>query len=238
MSRSILSSLCFILIPGLCFLGLYNIQTARFHSHMSLELHHEASRPEAGPIAASTITFGSSVTVRHVSANGGYLHSQALSYPAGSKQQQVALASEPSEATTWRVYNSTANYETRERDALQPPRQPVGDAASLKLQHAVTDKHLHSHDVVPPVSQGRHLQEVSAYGLPGFPGDANDDWALELTEGSTMLTRASPVYLRHRLTRCLLSVGATLPEWGLGMQEVLCTREKGAGALWVIEEAP
>ncbi|KAJ7083259.1 MIR motif-containing protein [Mycena epipterygia] len=244
MPRSILSSLCFVLIPGFCLLALYNIQTANFRQHMQLN----TLQPEPASVTPKhpPINFGSTVTVRHLSSPaGGYLHSHALFYPAGSQQQQVTLAPERSAATAWRIYNATvANYETREQDALQAPRQPVMAASStklqhagIKLQHAGTGKHLHSHDVPPPVSTGDHLQEVTAYGLPGFPGDANDHWFIELTEGS-VLTTMSPFRLRHYLTRCFLSArGETLPEWGLGLQEVVCELEKTTDGLWIIEEA-
>ncbi|KAJ6583066.1 MIR motif-containing protein [Mycena vulgaris] len=230
MSRSILSSLSFVLISGFCFLALYNIQTARFHS----QLHFHTSKPEAvvslPPVLP--ILFGSTVTVRHVSARGGYLHSQALNYPTGSHQQLVALAPQRSNATKWRIYNAP-DYLDR---APHAPRTPIVDATALRLQHPEFVKHLHSHDVVPPVSAGEYLQEVSAYGMPGFDGDANDDWVLELTEGSTTLTMASPVRLRHRLTRCLLASGGTLPAWGFGLQEVVCARLDSEADLWTVEE--
>ncbi|KAJ7697642.1 MIR motif-containing protein [Mycena rosella] len=227
MSRSILSVLCFILVPGLCLVGLYNIQTARFHSHVDFE----APWPEV-----SAIPFGSLVTLRHLSASGNYLHSHSRVYPEGSRQQQVSLVPERIAATKWRVYNASANYSTRTRDALQHPRLPIPDASTLKLEHVVTGKHLHSHDILPPVSKDKYLQEVSAYGFPGFVGDANDSWDLELTEDSAVLTMASPVRLRHMLTGCFLSAGGTLPEWGLGLREVICTRG-AVGDLWLIEEA-
>jgi len=106
----------------------------------------------------------------------------------------------------------------------------------VKLQHIVTGKHLHSHqEHPPPVSQGNY-REVTAYGLPGFPGDANDDWLVQPIDGSTLVA-ASPFRLQH-LTGCFLSSQhVSLPEWGLGYQEVLCDPNGAAAALWIIEEA-
>ncbi|KAJ7829037.1 MIR motif-containing protein [Mycena leptocephala] len=232
MPRSILSSLCFVLVPGLCLLGFYNIQTAKFHSHM--KLHAEVTID-----TLPAINFGSTVTLRHVSSSAaGYLHSHPHNYPTGSKQQQATLAPERSKATAWRVYNATANYETREHDALQVPRQPVVAGSAVKLLHVATAKHLHSHsDSSPPVSPGEDLQEVTAYGMAGFAGDANDDWLVEPVDGGVLRTM-SPFRLQHRLTQYYLSSrGATLPEWGFGLQEVLCELSGSANDLWIIEEA-
>ncbi|KAJ7665887.1 MIR motif-containing protein [Mycena polygramma] len=230
MSRSILSSLCFVLVPGLLFLALYNIQTAHFHSRM----HHHA-RVHVHTLPA--IEFGSTLTIRHVSSTAGkYLHSHSLFYPTG--KQQVTLAPQDSEATAWRIYNSSANYATREQDALQAPRQPVVAGVAVKLQHVATGKHLHSHqEHSPPISSGESLYEVTGYGIPWFEGDANDDWVVEPTEGG-VLTTMLPFRLRHRITGCYLSSrGAALPEWGLGLQEVLCEPRGSADDLWIIEQA-
>ena len=37
------------------------------------------------------VAFGSRVSLRHWNTQGGYLHSHAHMYPAGSKQQQITL---------------------------------------------------------------------------------------------------------------------------------------------------
>jgi len=52
----------------------------------------------------------------------------------------------------------------------------------VRLQHVITGKHLHSHDVRPPVSEVDFQQEVSGYGFDGFEGDANDNFILEIDE--------------------------------------------------------
>jgi dolichyl-phosphate-mannose-protein mannosyltransferase len=54
--------------------------------------------------------------------------------------------------------------------------------AVFRLQHVITGKHLHSHDVRPPVSEVDFQQEISGYGFDGFEGDANDNFILEIDE--------------------------------------------------------
>ena len=51
----------------------------------------------------------------------------------------------------------------------------------FRLERVITDKHLHSHDVRPPVSEVDFQREVSGYGFDGF-GDANDNFILEIDE--------------------------------------------------------
>ncbi|KAF7351446.1 Glycosyltransferase family 39 protein [Mycena sanguinolenta] len=222
MPRSILSALCFVLVPGLLFLGLYNFRTV----DMAQLLQVNAD--------VLFVDFGSTITVRHAST-GSYLHSHDLFYPAGSKQQQVALAPQRSEATEWRIYNSTIR-EMVDEDALPVPNQPVVAGSTVMLRHIPTGKHLHSHyDHSAPVSRGRYLKEVTAYGIPGYAGDGNDDWVVELT-GGEILTAASPFRLRHKDTGYYLSSrGAFLPQWGLGLQEVFCSQHARDDALWIID---
>jgi dolichyl-phosphate-mannose-protein mannosyltransferase len=58
----------------------------------------------------------------------------------------------------------------------------VTPGSVFRLQHVRTGKHLHSHDVRPPVSDVDFQQEVSGYGFEGFEGDANDNFILEIDE--------------------------------------------------------
>ncbi|KAF8169853.1 MIR motif-containing protein [Mycena galopus ATCC 62051] len=224
MPRSILSSLCLVLIPGALFLGLYNLQNG---NHMAHNFHGTDFKVDA-------INFELTVAVRHVST-GGYLHSDTLFYPTGSKQQQVSIAPQPpSEATAWRFLNATAKYDMGHGGPA--PHQPIVAGSTVILRHVSTSKHLHSHqEFPPPVSRGESLREVTAYGMLGFAGDANDDWIVEPTHGD-VLALGSPFRLQHRLTACFLSSrGAALPEWGLGFQEVLCSRQQSGDDLWIID---
>jgi dolichyl-phosphate-mannose-protein mannosyltransferase len=53
------------------------------------------------------------------------------------------------------------------------------------LEHKITEKRLHSHDVRPPVSEVDWQNEVSAYGYPGFDGDANDYFRIEIVKSES-----------------------------------------------------
>jgi dolichyl-phosphate-mannose-protein mannosyltransferase len=115
----------------------------------------------------------------------------------------------------------------------------------IKLRHIETDKALHSHDVRPPVSDVDFQNEVSAYGMAGFVGDANDDWYLEIAKGDKrdkesgkrLRTLRTHFRLRHALTGCyLFSHKVKLPEWGWEQQEVTCNKNAVmANSLWFVE---
>lgn len=117
----------------------------------------------------------------------------------------------------------------------------------VKLQHITTEKHLHSHDFRPPVSDVDFQNEVSAYGMPGFAGDANDDWWVEIVHGDKrdhesgkrLRTIRTTFRLRHALTGCyLFSHKIKLPDWGFEQQEVTCNKNAVmANSLWFIETA-
>ncbi|KAJ7832022.1 MIR motif-containing protein [Mycena olivaceomarginata] len=231
MPRFGLNSLYLVLVPGIVFPGLYNLQSAKetFKDRLHAQMHAQADS-----LNVDAIYFRSTVTLRHISSTGGYLHSHPLFYPAGSKQQQVTVSPQRSEETMWRIYNATIRDETRPDP--QALAQPVVSGSTVMLRHVPTSKHLHSHaDISPPVSMDGNFQEVTGYGMLGFAGDANDDWIVEPTQGGVLAT-ASPFRLRHKITGChLSSYGAFLPEWGLGLQEVLCSRQEFGDDLWIID---
>ncbi len=115
----------------------------------------------------------------------------------------------------------------------------------FKLRHIVTGKALHSHDVRPPVSDVDFQNEVSAYGMPGFAGDLNDDWIVEIVKDQSkdsesrkrLRTLGSRFRLRHVLSGCyLFSHKVKLPDWGFEQQEVTCNKNAVmANFLWYIE---
>jgi dolichyl-phosphate-mannose-protein mannosyltransferase len=53
------------------------------------------------------------------------------------------------------------------------------------LEHKITEKRLHSHDVRPPISEVEWQNEVSGYGFPGFEGDANDYFRVEIVKSES-----------------------------------------------------
>jgi len=115
----------------------------------------------------------------------------------------------------------------------------------LKFRHVSTEKHLHSHDIRPPVSDVDFQNEVSAYGMDGFAGDANDDWTVEIEQGDRrdkeskkrLRTLRTKFRLRHALTGCYLySHKVKLPEWGYEQQEVTCNKNAPKpNSLWFVE---
>jgi len=81
--------------------------------------------------------------------------------------------------------------------------------------------------------------------MPGFVGDANDDWIVELESGDTrdyesfrrLRTLRTKFRLRHMLTGCyLFSHKVKLPDWGFEQQEVTCNKNAvRENSLWYIE---
>jgi dolichyl-phosphate-mannose-protein mannosyltransferase len=43
----------------------------------------------------------------------------------------------------------------------------IENGAKIRLEHIVTEKRLHSHEVRPPISEVEFQNEVSGYGFPG-----------------------------------------------------------------------
>src|SRR5882757_3503006 len=100
----------------------------------------------------------------------------------GLTEQQITLYPHRDENNIWRVLNATVDgYE--QYDYEHKPIVYIEDHSRIKLRHIVTDKALHSHEVRPPVSDVDFQNEVSAYGMAGFAGDANDDWYVEIEKG-------------------------------------------------------
>jgi len=123
----------------------------------------------------------------------------------------------------------------------------IESGARIKLRHLITEKNLHSHDFRPPVSEVDFQNEVSAYGLPGFAGDMNDDWIIEIEKGSKrdpvssrrVRTLGTQFRLRHALTGCyLFSHKVKLPKWAYEQQEVTCNKNAvKVNSLWMIESS-
>jgi dolichyl-phosphate-mannose-protein mannosyltransferase len=61
----------------------------------------------------------------------------------------------------------------------------ITEGAVLRLQHQITEKRLHSHDVRPPMTDTEWQNEVSGYGFPGFEGDANDFFRVEIVRSES-----------------------------------------------------
>ncbi|KAG8955780.1 hypothetical protein FRC00_005275 [Tulasnella sp. 408] len=190
------------------------------------------------------IALGSEITLRHVNTQGGYLHSHEHNYPTGSNQQQITLYPHKDGNNVWRILEGHSEGQ-RDYDYATEPIKHVRNHMSIRFEHIPTQRRLHSHDVRPPVSDVDFQNEVSAYGFPGFVGDANDNWIVEIEHGDShdkhssgrLRTLGTVFRLRHALQGCyLFSHKVKLPEWGFEQQEVTCNKNAvKANSLWYIE---
>lgn len=103
-------------------------------------------------------------------------------YPTGSNQQQVTLYPHRDDNNLWILTNQT-DPETP-YNASAPVL--IEEGAVLRLQHQITEKRLHSHDVRPPVTETEWQNEISGYGFPGFDGDANDYFRVEIVKDQSV----------------------------------------------------
>lgn len=163
---------------------------------------------------------------------------------AASIEQQITLYPHRDSNNDWRITNTT-------RDGGEPfdwatnPMEFIYGGTELKLEHISTQKHLHSHDFRPPISEQDFHNEVSAYGFEGFAGDANDYWMLEIYDGDKrdpesfkrLKTLKTKFRLKHVLTGCyLFSHKVKLPDWGWEQQEVTCNKNAPKdNSLWYVE---
>ncbi|CAG8575565.1 2993_t:CDS:2 [Racocetra fulgida] len=93
-------------------------------------------------------------------------------------EQQITLYPHKDDNNLWLVQNQTdPEVPFNETDPIWIHHNSV-----IRLNHVITKKRMHSHDVRPPVTEAEYQNEVSAYGYDGFPGDANDFWRVEITD--------------------------------------------------------
>ncbi|KAK6203553.1 Pmt1 protein mannosyltransferase [Scheffersomyces amazonensis] len=186
----------------------------------------------------ANVGLGSIVTLRHVSTQGGYLHSHDHFYPTGSKQQQITLYPHLDSNNKWFIepYQNTTIY--------NETFVPLKDGSKVRFRHVNTGRRLHSHDEKPPVSERDWQKEVSCYGFEGFGGDANDDWIVEIVSHKTPKNSRTNVKalttifkLRHAMSgNYLFSTETKLPEWGFKQQEVTAAGQGKRHLLeWYIE---
>ncbi|KAF8665628.1 hypothetical protein AX16_000083 [Volvariella volvacea WC 439] len=242
-------AICLIAVPIIFYMLMFQIHFLILENSgdgdgfMSSEFQHTLGGRQMSDTFAD-IGIGSTVTIRHVNTQGGYLHSHPHTYPGGSKQQQITLYPHRDHNNDWRLFNASADID-HAFDWETDPIRYIYSGMKIKLQHIATGKHLHSHDIRPPVSDVDFQNEVSGYGMPGFAGDANDDWIVEIYEadnrdresGKRLRTLRSKFRLRHVLTGCyLFSHKVKLPEWAYEQQEVTCNKNAVKdNSLWFIE---
>lgn len=244
-------ALCLIVVPTVFYMAMFQIHflilntTGEGDGFMSSEFQHTLSGRAMADTFAQ-IALGSEISIRHVNTQGGYLHSHPHNYPGGSGQQQITLYPHRDSNNLWRIYNGTLDGYP-EYDFENMPLEPITNHMRIKLRHVPSEKSLHSHDVRPPISDVDFQNEVSAYGMPGWGGDMNDDWFMEIVDGkkvdyksyTELRTLRTTFRLRHALTGCyLFSHKVKLPEWGFEQQEVTCNKQAVIdNSLWFIETA-
>ncbi|KAA1083779.1 hypothetical protein PGT21_006599 [Puccinia graminis f. sp. tritici] len=256
--RSFLARLlCLALLPLLVYMLIFRIHLAILSgsgdgdAFMSSEFQ-QTLRGHHMPDTFAEVLLGSNVTIKHTNTLGGYLHSHAQFYPTGSHQQQITLYPHHDDNNVWTVLGRLADdidlVHRKPPDFYYKNRVPVNGSTFIRLNHPLTDKRLHTHDIRPPVSEVDYQNEVSGYGFPNYPGDANDEWIIEIISKESDL-KTDPVSakqvralrtkfrLRHSLQNCyLFSHKVRLPDWGFGQQEVTCNRNPTlASSLWYIE---
>ncbi|CDH55799.1 mannosyltransferase 1 [Lichtheimia corymbifera JMRC:FSU:9682] len=233
---------CLIVLPITVYMLMFGIH---FHSLPNSGEGNGFMSPEfqqtlAGHKLADTpvdIAYGSRVYIRHMATRGGYLHSHPHDYPTGSKQQQVTLYPHRDDNNWWTIYKK----DTEQVTGIEYIKH--GDI--VRLIHNDSNKRLHSHDHRPPMTDLDYHNEVSTYGFPGFDGDANDYWRVEIVDHDKhdpeskdrLRTLHSKFRLVHVLQNCaLFSHSVKLPEWGWGQQEVTCIKNgKKPKTMWYIE---
>ncbi|ORY27894.1 Dolichyl-phosphate-mannose-protein mannosyltransferase-domain-containing protein [Naematelia encephala] len=245
-------TLCLIVVPSAFYMFMFQIhfwildQSGDGDGFMSSEFQHTLKGHGMEDTYAD-VALGSHITIRHVHTQGGYLHSHASAYPGGSQQQQITLYPHRDDNNIWRIINGSAPDGPVSYPWDELPLEYILTGTKIRLEHIPTEKKLHSHDIRPPVSDVDFQNEVSGYGFPGFGGDANDDFIVEIapkTRGARdrqarhrLRTLRSEFRLRHALSGCyLFSHKVKLPEWGYEQQEVTCNKNPTwENSLWFIE---
>ncbi|KAJ2401178.1 hypothetical protein GGI23_001566 [Coemansia sp. RSA 2559] len=190
------------------------------------------------------VFYGSEIRIRSSNAASGYLHSHMHNWQheKGSGQQQITLYGFADQNNIWIVepaYNTTI-------DASNGP-VPVGDGDLIRLRHKTTEKYLHSHDKKPALSTDDNKFELSGYGFPGFAGDSNDNFKVEILSGDKAMEGSDKtvqsIYTRFRLIHQNLGCAVfnsrkKLPKWAFEQTEANCMRNcRPRMSTWHVEFA-
>ncbi|KAJ2160002.1 hypothetical protein GGF46_002610 [Coemansia sp. RSA 552] len=188
------------------------------------------------------VFYGSEIRMRASNANSGFIHSHqhAWKHAKGSGQQQVTLYGHADPNNIWVVepgFNHTVDEATRG----SPARVRSGDV--VRFRHKVTGRYLHSHNKPTAMSSSEKTRfEISAYGgFKNFSGDANDNFLIDVTEGSGGDVQAiySRFRLYHPFMKChVFNSRKKLPKWGYGQIELHCMQNcQPRMSTWHIEYA-
>ncbi|KAI8583008.1 hypothetical protein K450DRAFT_268930 [Umbelopsis ramanniana AG] len=233
-------SVCLLLFPAVVYLSIFYVHVSLM-TNTSTHARTLMSRPFQHNLFGgkfngtyALVTNNTVVRLRHQATNGGFLHSHNHQYPTGSKQQQVTLYSHGDDNNLW--YISKKVHQSSHTNLILP-----GDI--VRFRHLMTGKWLHSHDLRPPVSNGDHYNEASAYAAED---DWFNDWKVEVVDHeksdpsskTTLKALRTRIRLVHVGTKCsLMSKDMRLPKWGFGQQEVTCVKGKSKNTVWYIENS-
>ena len=180
----------------------------------SLEGNHLAGRA-----VVREVRDGALITLRGcISMPCGYLHSHWDLYPHGAGETQQMVG-------TYLFRDDNNQWQIRKMMESNLSSEVVRHGDVVRLEHRVTGRNLHSHDV--PALRDKRMYQVTGYGEQGR-GDDNDLWRIETVggrEGDIVTAFTSKLRFRHVHLGCLLTcVGTPLPkEWGYMMMEVTCS---------------
>jgi dolichyl-phosphate-mannose--protein O-mannosyl transferase len=162
------------------------------------------------PSTASVASYGSTIKMSHVlTANTLHSHSINYGHPSSSGQQQVTAFAGYDDNDLWRVKGPVGQPRTG---------QPVQHGDTLRMEHVLTQRNLHSHPGIPSPVTGQ--QEVTCFNTDGV-NDSNDNWRIEI-EGGGAWESGKRVRLIHSNTNSALHShgGFSHPQWTMGQQEV------------------
>ncbi|CAG9323787.1 unnamed protein product [Blepharisma stoltei] len=172
------------------------------------------------------ITYGIPIKLKHVNTNN-ILHSHPINYRNGSHQQEVTcffhrdnndwwIIKGPNGRNRWNTYIGT----------------PVQNLSIIRLEHLLTGRNLHSHNIKTSESK---QQEVSCYGQYGI-GDDNDNWRLEIENGKAgdLLGKNCYIRLIHVQTGQALHSHENFKTKS-SQQEVTAHDGRDTNDLWVVD---
>lgn len=167
------------------------------------------------------VTCGSLVKLQHTST-GHLLHSHDISYGSGSGQQSVTGFSGGNDGNSYWVVRGAEGHECVQGS-------PVKFGEPLRLQHSGTQRWLHSHHFISPLTGN---QEVSAYG-DGDTSDTGDNWiASPHSKSSKYWERDADIELRHVDTSVLLASGSRKYGRPIQGQQEICGKSKSGKDTW------
>eukprot|EP00035_Acanthoeca_spectabilis_P034897 m.31442 g.31442 ORF g.31442 m.31442 type:complete len:551 (+) comp6931_c0_seq2:2069-3721(+) len=168
------------------------------------------------------IKYGMKIKLQHCET-GKKLHSHGHNYPEGSRQQQVTCLDEHNNDEDWWFFKPKHGQREHELDG-----RPVRNGDVVRLQHARSERNLHSHEV--PLFCNPDQREVSCFEVKD-KGDGNDDWRVE---SSGPVKPGEPFRLVHVATNHALHSHPI--DYPFGQQQVTCFGGRDNNDFWKVCE--